>query len=184
MSTPGWYPNPDGSDSKRFWDGQQWGQVATPTAPQVTQPPAASPPAKKLHGWKKAAVIAAAVIAGLYALNFVIEAGQKPEPTAEEVAAEKAADAKQEAQNAARTAAANAELLCEEAVTNQLKSPSTADFPDKHTVMPFQATGHEVRGVVDSQNGFGATVRSYFGCTVVPASVGRYTVEVTELFTP
>lgn len=33
MSTPGWYPNPDGSDSMRYWDGQQWTEVAPKTAP-------------------------------------------------------------------------------------------------------------------------------------------------------
>ena len=31
MSAPGWYPNPDGSDSMRYWNGQQWTSVTPPT---------------------------------------------------------------------------------------------------------------------------------------------------------
>ena len=52
---------------------------------------------------------------------------------------------------------------CEDLVTQQLKSPSTAEFDSS-------ASGDgtwTVIGYVDAQNGFGAMVRSEFGCTVV-----------------
>ncbi len=55
--------------------------------------------------------------------------------------------------------------LCEEAVTNRLKSPATAVFSD------FQKDELDgrltvVRGNVDSENGFGAMIRSSFKCHV------------------
>ena len=58
---------------------------------------------------------------------------------------------------------ASAEYACEQYVTDNLKSPSTADFTGTTAsgAGPFTVTGE-----VDSQNGFGATVRSSFSCTV------------------
>lgn len=76
---------------------------------------------------------------------------------------------------------AAAEIACEDAVRERLKSPSTADFPD--TNYRQESSGvFDVRGTVDSQNGFGATVRSIFGCTVTPINADRYTITVDELF--
>lgn len=52
---------------------------------------------------------------------------------------------------------------CEELVKQQLKAPSTAEFNSS-------ASGDgtwTVVGTVDAQNGFGAMIRSEFGCTVV-----------------
>ena len=44
MTTPGWYPNPDGSNSFRYWDGRAWQQVAYPTQAASTPPSQPSPP--------------------------------------------------------------------------------------------------------------------------------------------
>ncbi len=51
---------------------------------------------------------------------------------------------------------------CEDAVLDQLRSPSTAEFDSRSTDSnPFR-----VSGTVDAENGFGATVRNSFACTV------------------
>ncbi len=76
-----------------------------------------------------------------------------------------------------------AEVACENAVKDRLKSPSTADFPDNNTRKNADGS-FQVRGVVDSDNSFGATTRSYFGCTVIPAGIGQHRVTVDELFQP
>jgi len=54
-------------------------------------------------------------------------------------------------------------------VLNQLVSPSTADFPwfDDSFVTQIDDTTFAVRGYVDSQNGYGATIRSTFGSKVL-----------------
>lgn len=57
---------------------------------------------------------------------------------------------------------AESQVACEDVVKENLKSPSTASFSNE------TASGtdgqYTVTGDVDSQNGFGATVRSHFTC--------------------
>ncbi len=56
---------------------------------------------------------------------------------------------------------------CERAVESQLRAPATADFSG---VFGSTITEHdetvEVIGYVDSENGFGANIRTDFSCTV------------------
>ncbi len=58
--------------------------------------------------------------------------------------------------------------LCEAAMTQRLRSPGTADYPFGHVanVTPVTANRYRLRSYVDSQNGFGATLRTQFVCTV------------------
>lgn len=64
--------------------------------------------------------------------------------------------------------AAGAWVICQEFVERKLTSPSTADYPwdyrDKVEVVGTNT--YLVTSYVDSQNGFGATVRSTFSCKV------------------
>ena len=58
-----------------------------------------------------------------------------------------------------------ADAACEEFVKTALKSPSTAKFPYGEAQVAGTGTGpFTVTGPVDSQNGFGATVRSNYTC--------------------
>jgi hypothetical protein len=54
---------------------------------------------------------------------------------------------------------------CQDAVRSKLKSPSTASFGDA-TVRDRQAGGVVINGPVDSENGFGAMIRSAYVCDV------------------
>ena len=66
--------------------------------------------------------------------------------------------------------------FCENHARSQLKSPSTADFPwlteavpsisDRNKPLPEQTW--VVRSYVDSQNAFGATVRTNYACDLKP----------------
>lgn len=58
-------------------------------------------------------------------------------------------------------------VFCEEKVENVLRSPSTADFENSNDWY-FEKTDKEIviKGYVDSQNGFGAEVRSTFIFTI------------------
>ncbi len=55
----------------------------------------------------------------------------------------------------------------EELVKGQLKSPSTAKFPWGNSSFSVTKNGkkYTVKGYVDAQNGFGATVRQYWTAT-------------------
>jgi hypothetical protein len=56
---------------------------------------------------------------------------------------------------------------CEDQVLASLKAPATASFTG--TYVTALDNGHRVvRGSVDSENGFGALIRSGFKCTVEP----------------
>lgn len=57
---------------------------------------------------------------------------------------------------------AEAESQCQDAISSILKSPSSASFSD--TSASKYGDGYMVRGSVDAQNGFGASIRSTFTC--------------------
>lgn len=65
-------------------------------------------------------------------------------------------------------------VKCRNNVKSQLKSPSTAKFPsalESHSAVRDGEDNVRVwQGYVDSQNGFGAMVRTQFVCTYAPAT--------------
>lgn len=65
--------------------------------------------------------------------------------------------------DSSRTDGYLAESACEDAVRNQLRSPSTAKFDSSHS---GSGSSFSVTGSVDAENGFGATVRAYYSCSV------------------
>jgi len=60
---------------------------------------------------------------------------------------------------------------CERSVEAQLRAPATAEFSNQ--VASRGADGsYEVRGNVDSENGFGAMLRSSWTCSATPTTDG------------
>lgn len=55
---------------------------------------------------------------------------------------------------------------CQSAVKERLRSPASAKFTDRHVTQrdPHDGNRYRVIGEVDSQNGFGAMLRSYWVC--------------------
>jgi hypothetical protein len=82
-----------------------------------------------------------------------------------------------------------AAVMCEEFVKKRLKSPSTARFPGvtdpeyaKTTVLnDSKPWKYKVAGVVDSQNGFGATVRLTYACTVSTKDSDTWTLDDMDM---
>jgi len=58
--------------------------------------------------------------------------------------------------------------ICEQAVTDRLVSPGTADFPFGHSqgVQEMGGNRYRLQSYVDSKNQLGALLRSTFPCTV------------------
>jgi Protein of unknown function (DUF2510) len=85
QTPPGWYPDPSGAGN-RWWDGNQWGQLA-PQQPmqyatsQPGMPPYGSPPAPSSGGGKgcliAAAVVVVIAIAGFSFLAFGLNQAAK-----------------------------------------------------------------------------------------------------------
>lgn len=67
----------------------------------------------------------------------------------------------------------SAESACEKRVEGMLKSPSTAKFTSSASVTPT-SSGYSVKvtGTVDSQNSFGAMIRTPYRCTVTTDAEG------------
>jgi hypothetical protein len=58
-------------------------------------------------------------------------------------------------------------IMAQQFVEDRLRSPSTADFPRQPTSIEEIAQGHfRVSAYVDSQNAFGATLRTEWTCEV------------------
>lgn len=75
-----------------------------------------------------------------------------------------------EPQDSAANDHAEAFSICKQFVTDKLRAPKTAEFPTvaEARVDESSTTGYTVTSFVDSQNEFGAFVRSKFVCTVKP----------------
>lgn len=131
-------------------------------APNPTPEPAAEP--KASHG-KTALGCLVLLIATFGSCVFLVTRPESPERREERL------------RDFARAATTT---LCEEAVARRLRSPGTADFPFGHagSVARVNANRHQLVSYVDSQNGFGATVRTRFRCVVDGSGdeVARYTV--------
>lgn len=72
-----------------------------------------------------------------------------------------------------------AEVMCEEFVKDRLKSPATAEFSEQ----AHRADGAAwvVSGVVDSENGFGALVRSDYTCELRRVSDDEWQADAVNL---
>lgn len=57
-----------------------------------------------------------------------------------------------------------AEIMCEEFIEKRLKAPATADYTDPETSK--DGATYTVAGAVDSENGFGAKIRTRYVCVV------------------
>lgn len=66
-------------------------------------------------------------------------------------------------------------VLSQECVKDNLKCPSTAEFASgTKNVTQINDTTFDVSSYVDSQNSFGAMIRTYYSCTITFNSQGKY----------
>ncbi|WP_231385875.1 DUF2510 domain-containing protein [Rhodococcus aetherivorans] len=163
MTTPnaGWHPDPADPNLDRWWDGRQWTDRSRPRG--TTAATAAEARNGKRIG---AIVLGVLVVAGIaFAAKSVAN-----QPSEEEQAAAAAATSSRDAASdrayQEQLLLTRAEMTCQELVTGSLKSPGTAEFVD---VTTKRRPDNKIvtTGSVDSQNGFGAMVRSSFTCTTV-----------------
>lgn len=161
MTTPnaGWHPDPADPNLDRWWDGRQWTDRTRPRGTTAAT-------ATEARNGKRLAAIAAGVLVLIGIGFFVKSIGDQP--SEEEQAAAAAASTSREAASdrayQEQLLLTRAEMTCQELVTGSLKSPGTAEFVDVTT--KARPDGKVVTtGSVDSQNGFGALIRSSFTCT-------------------
>jgi hypothetical protein len=71
-----------------------------------------------------------------------------------------------------------AEVMCREFVKRSLTAPSTASFDDDGTGrdVPGEPGRYTVAAAVDSQNGFGANIRTFYFCDIKGAGNDKWTL--------
>ena len=83
--------------------------------------------------------------------------------TAEERKKEKAKAAIEKIIEDEKEFVTHAYIIAQDLVRNKLKAPSTAVFPNSdYTAGPVFSKGVEIKSYVDSQNGFGAQIRTNY----------------------
>ena len=113
-------------------------------------------------GYPNYPAIIVCIVMGVFALAFFIwlvsPSAESPE--------EQRAKTQEDAQLTARAA-------CQVAVKEQLKAPSVAKFGplSETTIAKTPAGGWSVQGYVDSQNSFGAMIRSNYVCAVTSGGI-------------
>ena len=77
----------------------------------------------------------------------------------------------------------DAVTIAKKAVKNNLKSPSTVKFC-KHSELSISCSGNSwtVKGYVEAQNSFGATIRNQFTVKFTFSSSERYTIDYCNIY--
>lgn len=150
----GWYDDPEMVDTVRYFDGEFWTDQVAPArthrdededdAEQVGAGAAAAG-VKKADPAAQVAGIGCLVVLGIFA---VLMAWGMASGDDEDDATDKY----------------GAQNVCEQFIEDRLKAPSTADF--HHDSATAAGDVWTVSGAVDSENGFGAMIRSDYVCQV------------------
>jgi hypothetical protein len=161
--SPGWYPDQAGAPLEREWDGSKWTGATRP----VAKPASAAPVKQKLELTLFGRVLAlagamAGIILLVVAFVMLTPAGDAGGGSSDRYDADNQYEAIAQ---------------CESRIERLLKAPATADFNSS-------ASGGgtwTVTGTVDSENSFGAQIRSTYQCTVVNNGNGTLTTTVDSL---
>lgn len=144
---------------------QQFGHPSTwPAHPNLNQQPPPLPPGiptqkPKTPWWFLFIVIPALAVAFLGAIYYENQKNGPSEPTDPAVADE----------------SRQAERACRQYVEQQLKAPATAKYQTPNTSR--DGPEYTVTGTVDSQNSFGALIRTPYRCIVTSQGGGRWTLD-------
>lgn len=108
-------------------------------------------------------LLALVVIAGLCAVGGVIVFGGDDKPVDVVVTDQ----------------STNAEVMCEQFINKQLKAPATAKYPKPETSK--DGATYTVKGGVDSENSFGALVRTPYTCVIRADGDDKWTLVNLDL---
>jgi hypothetical protein len=137
MTAPGWYPDPSGDGTQRYWDGNAWGPVAPPPAAPPQPTPPAAPPVVVIK--KKRSMLSLLVLGGvaLLAGSCIVSAiggtGSKKSSTGSSTSSTPTTQS-----YSADRMEREVVLACEMSVKKQLKDPDSAKFGDDWQALPVE----------------------------------------------
>lgn len=166
----GWYPGPDGTT--RFWDGAQWLDVPFPESattaddeideddPEYIAALEAERARLRAEGRRRAWIGVVVLVLLVGGCSYLTSRGGSSSDAYDEY------DAWQN---------------CKAQMDKGLKAPATAGYPMVSELTWSGAAGKWTftRAWVDSENSFGAKVRTYFDCTVTETGSDTVRVQVT-----
>ena len=193
MADGGWWPDPHGRHEKRYYDGGKWTkhvaddgeQSVEDDAPDTSGAPPPPPPPDlapdddgvadsggevDASEKKKRAVVGgilAAIVVAFVAWAYITDDGDDSGTTDDREFA--------------------AFSICKQFVTDRLQSPATASFRNyfeddgEVVVRVVSDDRYVVTSTVDSENGFGAMLRTGFVCTVTPADGDQWRLVSVEI---
>ena len=154
--SPGWYRDPEGRPhAQRYWDGQRWGEK-TRLDPSTKLHRLGDPP--RLRG-KEEATTGMGVVSGTIVFLVAVFIFLLAQCTG-------GSEDKQPSSGSSRTV--EAFTICQMFVEDRLVAPATANFggaPSQATTR-LGANRYQVDAYVDSENNFGAQIRTEYSCTV------------------
>ncbi|MDP1877964.1 MAG: DUF2510 domain-containing protein [Actinomycetota bacterium] len=173
----GWYPDVTRPGTQRYWDGSAWTEHSQPLVQ------AASPtPVKRSHRgwWIAGAVIAALLIVPI--LIGIVVASVPPEAFQASAPQAPVADQAEEPEPVEQDLGdpVMAWIMCQEEMSSLLKAPATAGYPLSNEFQIRQTENkYDMEAWVDAENGFGANIRTYFGCRAVYVGNEQWKILVT-----
>jgi hypothetical protein len=135
VTAPGWYPDPSGDGTQRYWDGNAWGPSAPPLTPGQfagVQVPVLPPLPPKKNGRLKPLLI----IGGLLFAMFIFKplfAGHKSESSSSSTTTSSTPTKRSISPKVLELDFINA---CQGSIKKQLKDPDSAKFGDDWTAWP------------------------------------------------
>lgn len=79
--------------------------------------------------------------------------------------------------------ALSAWVVCQQEMDRRLKAPATADYPSRSEFTITQSGAiYTMSSWVDSENGFGAQIRTFFDCKAIHTGGDSYRVTITTKF--
>ncbi len=177
-SPAGWYPDVPRPGPQRYWDGSAWTEHSLP----LEQADSIRPVKRSRRGWWIAGAVAGAllivpVVVGLAIVVAPTMGSIESSPPRPPVA-EQTEEADPEPQDLGDPEMAW--IMCQEQMSGLLKAPATAGYPLSYEFEIHQTGNkYDMEAWVDAENGFGANIRTYFGCRAVYVGNQEWKIQVT-----